>query len=182
MISTTFFFSIVTFLSISCIYCSRSTLSIQLLFWFPYMQGKCLTTLKQEGDLDLPMINIGKMSPIAFAATILVRRILLCLPPKQASFRRLSDFLGHIWKTTQIHLNYKFHQACAWTKFLSRTRVALSRYCIKIKIVPVYPFYFKFSLCRDSGHCKVQTQQPSIKPSTFNAHQDELQLNTIFQS
>ena len=60
------------------------------------MQGKCLTTLKQQGDLDLPMINIGKMLPIAFAATILVRRILLCLPPKQASFRRLSDFLGHI--------------------------------------------------------------------------------------
>ena len=53
-----------------------------------------LTFLKHLGFFDLPMTNVGSLSPLMFVGASPVTLIVLCLPPVHLSSFRLRGFFG----------------------------------------------------------------------------------------
>ena len=69
---------------------ARIWLFIQLFFCATYLQGNFLTFSKQREFLDLPIMKMGRLSPVALAAPIPVTLTLLFFPSEHFSPLRLS--------------------------------------------------------------------------------------------
>ena len=87
---------------------SKISLFIHLFFCDLYSQSRCLTFLKEQGFLDLQIINIGSFSPVALAAAIPVSLTLLFFPRNTLLLWGDMFYLGDIDRKDRTRRHWKY--------------------------------------------------------------------------
>ena len=99
---------------------SKISLFIQLFCCDLYLQGRCLTFLKQRGFLDFQTTNMGSFSPVALPAALPVSLTFLFF--SQNKFLLWGDifYLGDIDRKDRTHRHWKYLSTYSLKELLVR--------------------------------------------------------------